>query len=152
MSFMKTCLAFLVILTITGCATPYQKVTMMTITGGYYDKELPNGEYKVGFGGNGYTSTTTAMDYALLRCSELTLEKGKKYFEIVQGAGGRQDDAYWTGYGIAYSSKPSAEYIIRLHDVEPEKPDGKVFNAVETKELVKKRNSLDENNNVGKGS
>lgn len=139
----KNLLIIFTFLILTGCATPYQKVTAYTLTGGYYDEELPTGEYRVGFGGNGYTNTTTAMDYALLRCADLTLEKGKKYFEIVQGGGGMQDSAYWNGYGISYSSKPNAEYIIRLHNSEPESSDGKVFNAIETKELISKRQKIE---------
>jgi len=83
------------------------------------------------------------MDYAMLRCAELTIEKGRNFFEIVVGAGGRKDDAYWNGYGLSYSSKPNAEYIIRLHNNEPEKPDGKVFNALETKELIIKRQQVE---------
>ena len=141
---LKKCIVVCLALLVVGCATSYQRVSAFTLTGGYYDEELPTGEYKVGFGGNGYTSTTTAMDYTLLRCAELTIEKGKKYFEIVQGGGGRRDDAYWNGYGMSYSSKPNAEYIIRLHNVEPEKPEGKVFNAMETRELVKKRQQVQE--------
>lgn len=144
----KISVLIIAVILLSGCATPYQKSTMMALTGGYYDEELPTGEYKVGFGGNGYLSTTTAMDYSLLRCAELTIEKGKKYFEIVQGGGGRYDDAYWNGYGVSYSSKPNAEYIIRLHDKEPKKPEGKVFNALDTKKLIKARNRLDENNKV----
>ena len=133
-----------------GCATPYQEVTGFNISGGYYDELLPTGEYKVGFGGNGYTSTTTAMDYALLRCSEITIAQGKKYFEIVQGGGGRADEAYWNGYGVSYSSKPNAEYVIRLHDVEPSKAYGKIYNAEKTRALIMQRNSLDANYKVRK--
>ena len=141
--YLKKMLTACLVLMLVGCATAYQRSTTFTITGGYYDEELPTGEYKVGFGGNGYTSTTTAMDYAMLRCAELTIEKGRNFFEIVVGAGGRKDDAYWNGYGLSYSSKPNAEYIIRLHNNEPEKPDGKVFNALETKELIIKRQQVE---------
>jgi hypothetical protein len=139
----KSLLVILFFATLTGCATPYQKVTAFTLSGGYYDQELPTGEFRVGFGGNGYTNATTAMDFAQLRCADLTIEKGKKYFEIVQGGGGMYDDAYWNGYGMSYSSKPSAEYIIRLYDTKPEVAEGKVFNAIETKELIRKRQQVD---------
>lgn len=150
MKYIKNGLLGLITLCLISCATPYQKVTAFTMSGGYYDEKLPTGEYKVGFGGNGYTSTTLAMDYTLLRCANIAIENNKDFFEIVQGGGGRKDDAYWNGYGISYASKPSVEYIIRLHDSEPEKPEGKVFNAVDTKNLIKKRNSLDDSYRVQK--
>ena len=109
----------------------------------YYDQELPTGEYKVGFYGNGYTGVTSVMGFALLRCAELTIEKGNNYFEIVQGGYDISENTYWTDFNgyeiVSYSSLPSAEYIIRLHDSEPEDPEGKVFNALQTKQRITKR-------------
>jgi len=150
MKLSKLFLIFWVTVVLSSCATPYQKVTGLTLTGGYYDERLPTGEYKVGFGGNGYTSSTTAIDYALLRCALITIEEGKTHFEIVQGGGQTQSKAIWTGYSVSYTSQPEAEYIIKLHDGVPTDTKNQVFNAEETRELVMQRNSLNDKYKVQK--
>lgn len=63
-----------------GCSTPYQAEGF---TGGYSELHLQDNIYKVYFRGNGYTSRERASNFALLRSAELTLEKGYKYFIIM---------------------------------------------------------------------
>lgn len=68
---------------ISGCATGYQQVTAMTITGGYDQKDLGRNVYRVSFGANGYTTRETTQSFWLYRCAELALEKGFDGFEII---------------------------------------------------------------------
>lgn len=62
-----------------GCATQYKSDGL---TGGYEELALAPNHYRVKFSGNGYTSKERAYEFALLRCSELTLTSGYKYFGI----------------------------------------------------------------------
>ena len=62
-----------------ACATTYQP---KGATGGFTDTQLDENLWKVSVNGNGFTDSSTVNDYALLRASELTLEKGFKYFYV----------------------------------------------------------------------
>ncbi len=79
---MKKITLTLLILITSACSTSYQPDDW---TGGYTELQLSDNVYKVAFSGNGYTSRTTVENYTLLRCAELTLEKGYKYFIIIDG-------------------------------------------------------------------
>ncbi len=63
-----------------GCATTYQP---KSFTGGYSETQLGENIFQVSFRGNGYTSRERASDFNLLRSAELTLERGFRYFVIV---------------------------------------------------------------------
>lgn len=63
-----------------GCATTYQQ---NGLTGGYSETQLDENLFNVTFKGNGYTSKERANDFTLLRCAELTIENGFKFFTIV---------------------------------------------------------------------
>jgi len=65
---------------IAGCMSPYSKRGVISLTGGYRDKQLGPDIYEVSFAGNGYTSLDRARVYTLLRCADLTIEKGCDYF------------------------------------------------------------------------
>ena len=69
----------LLVIFITSCATAYQPTGF---SGGFTDTQLSENVWKVSVNGNGYTSKSTISDYALLRASELTLQKGYKYFVV----------------------------------------------------------------------
>ena len=71
-------LALVVLLS--GCATQYQR---QSFTGGFTETQLDHNVYRVTFKGNGYTSAERAADLSLLRCAELTIEKGYAYFAVV---------------------------------------------------------------------
>jgi len=68
------------ILILSGCATGYKK---QGLTGGYTDMKLQDDIYKVGFKGNGYCGVERAENLALLRCAEVALNNGYKYFIIL---------------------------------------------------------------------
>lgn len=65
---------------LTACATNYQSTS---ITGGFSEKELEPGIWRVGFSGNGYTRPETVQTYWLYRCAELALANGFEGFEVV---------------------------------------------------------------------
>jgi len=75
----KLAIALAVIL-LAGCATTYQP---KSFTGGYSETQLGENVFQVSFRGNGYTSRERASDFNLLRSAELTLERGFRYFVIV---------------------------------------------------------------------
>jgi O-acetylhomoserine/O-acetylserine sulfhydrylase-like pyridoxal-dependent enzyme len=66
----------------TGCYTPYQS---KGYTGGYDEVQLAENVFRVSFEGNGYTRMDRATNLCLLRCAELTLTNGFKYFSVVTG-------------------------------------------------------------------
>jgi hypothetical protein len=70
-----------------SCATPY---TNNGLLGGYSDTTLAPDVYRVSFQGNGYTSSETTRDFALLRAADLTRSHGYRYFGIVNEADGGQ--------------------------------------------------------------
>ncbi len=65
---------------LSGCATSYQQ---KGFTGGYSETQLAPDVFRVNFQGNGYTSSERAQDFALLRAAELSLERGFRYFALL---------------------------------------------------------------------
>ena len=55
-----------------GCATPYQKQTWYSYTGGYSDLKLSNNSFAITFNGNALIDNDTSIDYALLRSAEIS--------------------------------------------------------------------------------
>lgn len=75
-----SCLAVACIL-LAGCAAPYKQLGS---TGGFDQRQLTRNQFDVGFSGNQYTSGQRAVDLCLLRCAELTLGHGFRYFVITR--------------------------------------------------------------------
>lgn len=71
-------LAVLLIL-ITGCATPYQK---MGCLGGFEDTHLKDNIYYVNVQTNAFTGQVTAMQYFHRRAKEICLENGYTDYRI----------------------------------------------------------------------
>ncbi len=84
----------LIFFILTGCATPYQKVGL---SGGYSDTRLQNNVFTVNFRGNGHTSKERSSDFALLRCAELAIENGFKFFAIGDSSQDEKTMFYKTG-------------------------------------------------------
>ncbi len=63
-----------------GCETPYQAVG---VQGGYSDIQIAENIFKVSFRGNNITKIERVSDFALLRCAELSEQKGYSYFIII---------------------------------------------------------------------
>ena len=75
-----------------GCTT-YQPEGF---TGGFSEIQLGENIFQVSFRGNGYTSSERASDFCLLRCAELTLEKGYSYFAIIESEKTSKTSTYTT--------------------------------------------------------
>lgn len=69
-------------LVLSSCMSPYQK---SGLGGGYTDMALSNDMYFVTFRGNGYTPSEVVQSYVLRRAAEIALNKGYKYFLIING-------------------------------------------------------------------
>jgi hypothetical protein len=64
------------IVLLSGCATPYASI------GGASEIQLAPDTYRVLFSPTGYISWDLAYRAALLRCAELTIENGYRYFAV----------------------------------------------------------------------
>ncbi len=81
--FLKTILPLLV-LTVSGCATPYQKDNPWNaVIGGYSDYRLDENTFVVSFRGGNQTPVAKLGPYLLYRCAEVTSEAGFDYFQVV---------------------------------------------------------------------
>lgn len=83
-----------------GGATRYQDRNW---TGGLLVTQLNENLYSVHFSGNGFTHQARAYDFALLKASEITIQKGYQYFDIIDSttvSEGR-GPGFMEGYGDA---------------------------------------------------
>lgn len=71
----------LVIAGLGACATPPDYQAADSYGYGYSERQLSSDQYRIHFRSRG-DDTAQAMDYAMLRASELTLEKGYDWFDI----------------------------------------------------------------------
>jgi hypothetical protein len=85
---------------LSGCATSYQQ---KGFTGGYSETQLAPDVFRVNFQGNGYTSSERAQDFALLRAAELSLERGFKYFALLDETSSSKLSTFTTS-GTAYTT------------------------------------------------
>jgi hypothetical protein len=88
---------FLIALTgaaiISGCATAYQQ---QSFSGGFDETQLDRNVFGVSFKGNGFTAPERATDLALLRCAELTLANGYRYFAVIDAQQRTKQSAFTT--------------------------------------------------------
>lgn len=89
----KHYLALFVCVVLAGCATPHQPYSYFG-GGGYRDVQLSENVFRVTVEANAYTTNTRAVDLALLRSAELTLQNGFNYFIIGETA----DHSYSASY------------------------------------------------------
>ena len=99
---------------LSGCATSYQKVGLK---GGYSETQLAPDLFRVNFNGNGYTSSERAQDFALLRAAELSLQRGVRYFALLDESSSNDFSTYttsgsaWTN-GTYMTYQPGQRYFI----------------------------------------
>ena len=109
----KISLLLLLVLFLSGCATPYQKYGL---SGGYSDTQLQKDVFRVGFNGNAYVSKGTVQNYLLRRCAEVTIENGYDYFVIFEEENYAAQSSYTTPtqttyQGSSYGSGTSSGHI-----------------------------------------
>ena len=97
----KIVVASVALLALAGCSTPYQRTGF---TGGFSETRLQENAFSVSFRGNGYTSRERSTDFALLRCAELTLENGFKFFAVADSARGRGQSVHMCKWLLAAMS------------------------------------------------
>jgi hypothetical protein len=99
-------LALVGLLALASCATDYQP---QGFTGGYSDFLTAPDEAVITFHGNGYTAPERVVQMAALRCAEVTLEHGYRYFipigaADVSGATSFTTPGYAQTYGSAFGT------------------------------------------------
>jgi len=115
---MKLLIPFIAAMALVGCATAYQP---QGATGGFSEAQLDEDVFQVTFKGNGYTDRDRANDFALLRSAEIALEKGYKYFVIVDAQQYSKNSSFTTPttattninantYGSAYGYGNTVNY------------------------------------------
>ena len=77
---MHKLIAIILIFLLSACATPYQSQGAM---GGFNERRLDTNAFEVSFAGNGYTKTSRAIDFTLMRSAEIAIQGGFNYFVIV---------------------------------------------------------------------
>ena len=83
----------MVLIFLQGCETAYQSYGF---AGGYSETQLDTNVFKVAFRGNGYTGSERASDFTLLRCAELALQNGYKYFVVIDANSYTSNSTYTT--------------------------------------------------------
>jgi hypothetical protein len=95
-------LALLAFLAFASCATDYQP---QGFTGGYSDFLTAPDEAVITLHGNGYTSVERVGQMAALRCAEVTVEHGYRYFVLVGASDVSGTSSFTTlGYAHTYGS------------------------------------------------
>lgn len=88
---------------------PYNRGLGQLGKGGYSETWLQNNIAKVRYDGNDKVYNEEASDYCLLRCAEVTKEKGFRYFTIIEQSNQPRS-----------SSEPSSIRIIRVANEQPQ--------------------------------
>ena len=114
-----------------ACVTPYQPAG---VRGGYSDTQLGENVFRVDFNGNGYTTSTRAADFALLRGAELTLEHGYRFFRVADQRGSTAVGGSWGAYGGGVWSSPSTGTTVVCYSEKPTDAGPVVYEA----EVVRK--------------
>ncbi|MGW8461507.1 CC0125/CC1285 family lipoprotein [Pseudomonas sp. CLCA07] len=95
------------ILFLSSCASTYTPQSNFPGFNGYFDTQLGENIFKVGFQGDGYDSRGRVTDLALLRSAEVALQNGFAYFVIVNMA----DDSTGTSYVAPTTTQATATVV-----------------------------------------
>ena len=144
MNQVKVLLIAIFIVSLAGCATPYQKMGKM---GGYTDGRIDDDTFWVKFNGNGYTSGEKAFSYCMRRAAEVTLENGYSYFAILSKSNkvSYQKNTYakidskgnYAGEGQLWTTKrPHLKIVFDVFKVQPEVEDGKIKTYFDSKKFL----------------
>lgn len=136
-----------------GCATVRTGYHRVTRTGGYVDNHLQDDIHQVTFVGNGYTSESTAADFALLRAAEVSLEEGCPYFTVIENSNHTRSSTHSTpmathsiadstlvsGGSIYTVTKPSFKMLIRVLKSRPSDERSLVYDAKQIQQNLRKK-------------
>ncbi len=107
-------LNFIMSLALTACATGYHENNLF---GGYSDKAEGSNVYRVTFTGNGFTDATSTYKKAMRRSAELTLQKNKRYFEVLNHRNYVNSSSNTYSGGVRISTgQPVSEVKFRIID------------------------------------
>ena len=117
---MKYFYLILLTLIISSCATSYQRKAYHN---GYSDLQMDKNLFQVAFKGNSHTSMERAVDYALLRASEITLDNDFRYFSIIKGDRYVVEDFhhYIFSHPTHRYAKPRVNFKIRCYNEKSKK-------------------------------
>ena len=76
--FFLTSITFLI-----SCSSNYQRASFYN-TEGFIDTRLGRDVFKITYNGSIFTNLNTAIDFCLLRCAEISLERGFRYFRVTR--------------------------------------------------------------------
>jgi len=94
-------MALLCAVLLASCATPYQA---QSLTGGYTEFLTAPDEATVMFHGNGYTPAERVVIMTALRCADVTLQHGYRYFVIT---GAADVSRHWSSTTPGYATTHS---------------------------------------------
>ena len=77
----------LLIFYVCSCNSSYKQAFAYN-SEGFIDTRLGRNVFKITYNGAAFTSLNKAVDYCLLRCAEICLERGYKYFRITKDSSG----------------------------------------------------------------
>ncbi len=122
-----------------GCATGYHQ---SGFSGGFRDTKLQEGTYRVEFRGNGYTGNQKSEDFVLLRCAEITLENGYRYFVIVDEKSVLRSYVVGDSQGVSTFHKPLERNVIQCFKEKPLNVTTIVYDASEVANNIRQQYGL----------
>jgi|SRR5271165_6934291 len=128
-----------------GCATEYQP---QSFTGGFSDYMQAPDVATVMFHGNGYTSSERVYEMTMLRCAELTLTHGYRYFILIAVTDMSSQSSftipgYATTYGSVYGSRNFATVTANTVSTPPQTLNVYKPAAMVTIKMSNNENSLE---------
>lgn len=110
MTPMKQLTIAIVIAGLGACVAPPEYQAADSYGYGYSERQLSNDQYRIHFRSRG-DDTAQAMDYAMLRASELTLEKGFDWFDVGSRETLLDHESVSTTHPAVYSASADCELV-----------------------------------------
>ena len=78
---------FIFLASLTACSSRYQRASYYH-TEGFIDTRIGRDAFKITYNGSPFANLQTAVDFCLLRCAEITQERGFTYFRVTKDEAG----------------------------------------------------------------